>query len=402
MPNHHYRAVDAAGRIVIGDEFAVDESELDRILTRSGLSLITSESERQGLGRARRSVRPRVIIEFYYRLGRTLETGLPILMALDENSRELPSSAMRQMAAEIRTLVESGRSLHEAMAAQGDVFSPVDLSIVRIGEQTGSLPACLDQIASHLQWKEELRHHIRKATIYPLFVLLALAGVIGVWLGYVLPRMVRLLMDLNATIPTATRVLLAVSELAQRRGWMFALAAPLPVFLVMAVRRFPSGRLAWDRTILEIPLLGRLLRAIALTRFGRNMATMLSAGISIRQAMSSLIDNGLGNRYLELRLGAALSAVENGESVSGALRLVGGYPSLLTGAVRNGETTGTLDKAFKRLAEYYDTEVKRTVQLVVGVVEPAAVITLGVVFGSVILSILLPLYDTMGTLGKSY
>jgi type IV pilus assembly protein PilC len=403
MPKHRYKAVDEAGRIVGGEQLAVDESELERVLAQSGLSLISSELSGGPPGHTRhRSVRPRMLIEFYYRLGRTLETGLPILVALDENSRELPSRTMRQVAGELRALVESGNSLHEAMAAQGDIFSKLDLSIVRIGEQTGALPACLDQIAAYLQWKEDLRHHVRKATIYPLFVIIALTGVIGVWLGYVLPKMVRLLQDMNATIPTATRVLLAISEFTQRYAWTLLISVPTLLFVVLAFRRTPSGRLLWDRYSLKLPLLGSVLHNIALTRFGRNMATMLSAGISLRQTLASLIENGLGNRFLEMRLRVALGAIENGESIAGALKLAGGFPSLLTGAIRNGESTGTLDKAVQRLADYYDAEVKRAVQMVLGVIEPAAVVTLGAVFGSIVLTILLPLYDVIGTLGKSY
>jgi type IV pilus assembly protein PilC len=403
MPNHHYKAVDTAGRIVSGEQLAADERALERSLAESGLSLISCEATHGPRGRVRRRpVRPRILMEFYYRLGRTLETGLPILKALDENSHELPSRTMRQVAGELRAMVESGNSLHEAMAAHGQIFSKLDRSIIRIGETTGALPGCLDQLASYLQWKEDLRHHVRKATIYPLFVVLALAGVIGVWLGYVLPKMVRLLQDMNATIPAPTRALLAISEFTQRYAWTLLVVGPLLVSLVLAFRRTPSGRLLWDRAVLRIPLLGRVLHNIALTRFGRNMATMLTAGIPLRQTLQSLIDNGLGNRFLETRLGMALAAIENGESIAGALKLAGGFPSLLTGAIRNGEATGTLDKAVQRLADYYDAEVKRTVQLVLAVVEPAAVVTLGAVFGSIILSILLPLYDVIGSMGKSY
>jgi type IV pilus assembly protein PilC len=402
MPSLRYKAVDEAGKIVVGAMFVLDERDLERELGQSGLTLIRSEAGRDSKGRARGSVQPRILMEFYNRLGRTLEIGLPILSALEENSRELPSKVMRQVAAELRAMVSSGKNLYEAMAEHGRIFSKLDVSIVQIGERTGALPAALDQMASYLQWKEELRHHIKKATIYPLFVALTLAGVIGVWLGYVLPRMVRLLKDMNVAIPTPTRVLLAISSFVQDYVWGFVIAVPILGFLVVASRRSEPGRLIWDRYLLRVPLLGALLQSIALTRFGRSMATMLSAGIPIRQTMGSLIDHGLGNRFLEMRLGVALKSIENGESIAGALKMAGGFPALLTGAIRNGETTGTLDKAVKRVADYYDNEVKQTVQLVLGALEPAMVVVLGVLFGSIVLSILLPLYDVMGSLGKSY
>ncbi len=404
MPSFRYKAIDTAGKLAKGITSALDEHDMERKLSRAGLSLIDSRIVRPGLltRLAGGSVKPRAVVEFYHRLFQTLDIGLPILAALEENSRYLPSRPVRRVCGEIKVAVESGRTLHEAMAAHPRLFGKLDLAIIRMGEQTGVLPACLKQLASFLEWKDELRAHIRKATIYPSFVVAAILAVIGVWVGYVLPQMVIVLTEMDVAIPRATLAVLDVSLFIQAHGLTLGSAAGLAAGALYFYQRTESGGKRFDRYILKIPLIGRLLRNIALARFCHNFATMFGAGMAIQQIFNTLSDRGLGNRFLEERLAAALKEIESGESIAGALENAGGFPTLLLGAVRNGETTGTLDQSFNRLGDYFDVEVKRTVQEMLSAIEPMAIVALGAIFGLIVLSILLPLYDVMGSMGKAY
>jgi type IV pilus assembly protein PilC len=404
MPNFRYQAVDAAGKAFKGTAIALDESDVERQLSRSGLSLIDCRVLKENFLAqwASASIKLRTVVEFYHRLAQTLEIGLPILSALEENSHYLPSRPMRRISGELKVAVEGGRSLYEAMGAHSRIFQKLDLAIIRMGEQTGVLPACLKQLAAFLQWKEELRSHVRRATIYPSFVIVAIVAVIGVWVGYVLPQMVKVLTEMQVTIPRATLMVLATSEFIKANWPWFGMAAVvLPTALYFYQRTEPGG-LRFDRYLLKIPLLGTVLRNIALARLCHNFATMFGAGMAIQQIFATLADHGLGNRFLEERLTTIYKEIESGETISAAFEGAGGYPSLLLGAIRNGEATGTLDQSFKRLGDYFDEEVKRTVQALLAAIEPMAIISLGAVFGLIVLSILLPLYDVMGSMGKAY
>ena len=309
---------------------------------------------------------------------------------------------MRRISGEIKVAVEGGRTLYEAMGAHSRIFQKLDLAIVRMGEQTGVLPACLKQLATFLQWKEELRAHIRKATIYPAFVVVSIAAVLGVWVGYVLPQMVKVLAEMQVVIPQATLMVLSLSEFVKANWLFFCVAAALAAGLLYLYQRTEQGGIRFDCWMLKIPLLGQVLRYIAQARLCHNFATMFGAGMAIQQIFSTLSDNGLGNRYLEARLKVIYKEIESGESIAAAFEAAGGYPSLLLGAIRNGEATGTLDQSFQRLGDYFDTEVKRTVQALLSAIEPMAIIALGAIFGLIVLSILLPLYDVMGSMGKAY
>jgi type IV pilus assembly protein PilC len=404
MPNFHYKAVNDEGRVFRGTAVAVDEEEVERYLSQSGLSLIRSKVVKQSTllcvpgGR----IKPRTLVEFYHRFAQTLEIGLPILSALEENARYLPSKPMRRIAAEIKVAVQGGRTLHEAMSMHPKVFKKLDLAIVGMGERSGVLPECLKKMAAFLEWKEELRSHVKRATIYPCFIIFAILAVIGVWIGYVLPQMVTVLTEMDVAIPRATVVVLDTSSFVATYWLWFVLAlvtAPLTIYVLQKTQR---GGLLFHRTLLKVPLLGPILANIALARLSHNFATMFGAGMAIQQIFITLADHALGNRYLEDRLEFAYQEIEGGATISAAFETAGGFPSLLMGAVRNGEETGTLDQAFKRLGDYFDQEVKRTVQALLAAIEPMAIISLGAVFGLIVLSILLPLYDVMGSMGNAY
>ena len=404
MPNYRYKAVNDAGNLFKGVAIAFDETDMDRQLTQSGLSLIKVQKIKESSLTQWLSgtVSLRNLTEFYHRLAQTLEIGLPILSALEENGRYLPSKVMRKIAVELKVAVECGHSLYEAMEMHPKVFKKLDLAIIRMGEQTGVLPVCLKQMAAYLEWKDELRAHVRKATIYPSFVILAILAVLGVWVGYVLPQMVKVLSEMNVSIPQATLTVLSISEFVKSNWPVIGGASILLAILFFLFQRTKQGKLLFHRYLLKIPLIGNVLSNISISRLCHNFATMFNAGMAIQQIFSTLADNGLGNRYLESRLMVTFKEIEGGESIARGFEIAGGFPSLLLGAIRNGEATGTLDQAFKRLGDYFDQEVKRTVQALLSAIEPMAIISLGAVFGLIVLSILLPLYDVMGSMGKAY
>jgi type IV pilus assembly protein PilC len=404
MPSFHYKAVNDEGRVVKGVAIAVDEEDVERYLAGSGLCLIHSKVVRQSAltDLLPGGIKARTVVEFYHRLAQTLEIGLPVLSALDENARYLPSTAMRRIAAEIKMAVEGGRTLHEAMSAHPRVFKKLDLAIIAMGERSGVLPDCLKKTAAFLEWKEGLRAQVKKAAIYPSFVITAILAVIGVWVGYVLPRMVTVLSEMDVAVPRATAMVLNVSGFVQAYWpWFGIFLAALPA-AIYGIQKTRTGGLLFHRYLLKMPLVGPILRNIAMARLSHNFAIMLGAGMAIPQIFRTLTDHALGNRYLEEGLSSVYKEIEGGAAIAAAFETAQCFPSLLLGAVHNGEETGTLDQAFKRLGDYFDQEVQRTVQALVSAIEPMAIIGLGAVFGLIVLSILLPLYDVMGSMGKAY
>lgn len=404
MPNYRYKAVDTTGRVVKGTTIALDEAQVEKNLTGAGLDLIHCTALRESAGTRilQRGIKPRTLVEFYHRFSQTLEVGLPVLSALDENARYLPSPTMRKISGEMKAAIEGGRTLYEAMQRYPRYFQKLDLALIRIGEQTGGMAKSLKNLAAFLEWKEDIRSTIRKAAIYPTFVVLAIICVIAVWIGYVLPQMVSVLSEMEVTIPAVTAIVLRISQFVKAQWIWLCVAAVVPVGILWGGLKTRRGALRIHEWVLKIPLLGTIVQNVAMARLCHNFATMLTSGISIQYIFETLSTNALGNRYLEDRLKRAFRAIEGGDSIAGGFETAGGFPSLLLGAIRNGEETGTLDDTFQRLGDYFDGEVKRTVQSMVSAIEPLTLVALGGVFGLIVLSVLLPLYDVMAGLGNAY
>jgi type IV pilus assembly protein PilC len=282
------------------------------------------------------------------------------------------------------------------------VFGKFDLAIIQMGEQAGVLPQSLKNLATFLEWKEDIRSVIKKATIYPCFVVFGIAGVIGVWIGYVLPKMVTVLSEMGIDLPDITIMVLNLS-LFMQKYWLWLTGGGFIIFLSLFLfQKTRRGGFLIHKVLLKIPIIGTIFHHIALTRFCHNFATMYSSGIALPQIFNILTQNALGNRYLENRLQSAFDLIEKGDSITLSFEKAGGFPGMMIGALKNGEKTGTLDETLNRLGDYYDGEVKRSVQVLVNAVEPITILLLGTIFGIIILSILLPLYDVMGDFGKAY
>jgi type IV pilus assembly protein PilC len=207
---------------------------------------------------------------------------------------------------------------------------------------------------------------------------------------------------MGAVIPDVTKAVLTTS-LFIRANWIwFIFVIATIVALIFLMQRNPKGAVTLHKHILKLPLVGKVVQNIALARLGRYFATMYNAGMSINIIFEILSDGVLGNKYLESRLVAAYRDIKQGETIAVSFKKAGGFPLLLSGGIKNGEATGTLDEAFKRLGNYYDGEVKRSVQTMLSNIEPITIFVLGGAFGLIVLSILLPLYDVMGELGKAY
>ncbi len=405
MPRYHYQAIDDAGKLLRGTLFALSAADVEDRLMQQGLTLVTSKRIKQSKWSRRLSggkIKPRVLIEFYRRFAQTLEMGLPILIGLDENAKSLPSRTLKTTIEEMRGALEDGNTLNESMKRFPKIFPKLDLAIIKIGEQSGTLPRCMKDLADFLEWKEDIRSTIKRATIYPCFISVAVIAVIGVWVGYVLPQMAGLLNEMGVDLPGITQAVLGTSNFLKGNWhWIIGLIFVFIAGIYMFQKTKNGGRV-FHKYLLKVPLIGGVISNVAFARLSHNFATMYSSGITIKNIFEMLTDNVLGNRYLEAQLAVAYQEVQLGQSLAEGFENAGGFPPLLLGAIRNGESTGTLDDSFSRLGDYFDGEVKRSVQIMVNAFEPMTIFLLGGVFGVIVLSILLPLYDVVGDFGKAY
>jgi type II secretory pathway component PulF len=405
MPRYQYKAVDEKGVVSKGVLTAFDGEDVEARIQEKGLILISERKIREGhlsslLGAG--SIKPRILIEFYYRLSQTQELGIPIISTLDDSSMLTHNRALKRISQEIKVALESGKTLYESMSQFPKVFKKLDLGLIHMGEESGNLSDCIKNLASFMEWKEEIRAAIKKATIYPSFVLLMILGVIGVWIGYVLPQMADVLQGMGITLPGMTKLVLSVSIFLQTYWPYIAGTVIVACILFYPFKKTRRGGIIVHKYVMKIPVIGDVVANTSYARLSHYFSTMHEAGITIKNIFKVLLDNVLGNDYLEDQLRFAFNDIQKGQSIAESFTASGGFPPLLLGAIKNGETTGTLGESFKRLGDYYDREVKKSVDVLVSSFEPITIIILGGIFGIIVLSVLLPLYDVIGQLGNTY
>ena len=332
MPNYSYKAIDDTGRVFKGTLVSFSDNDVEQRLRQKGLTLIKSRPLRGGgssglLGGGK--VKPRVLIEFYHRLAQTLELGLSLVSALDENAKLLPSKTLRKVLEETRSGLESGNTLYEAMSRFPHVFKKLDLAIIKMGEETGVLAKCMNELADFLEWKEDIRSIIKRATIYPSFVMAVLGAVIGVWVGYVLPQMAIMLKEMGVALPGITQTVFSLSLFLQS-NWSWIVGG---IFffgiLFFLLQKTEKGGIIFHRYLLKLPVIGSVATNIAVARLSRNFATMFSAGMTINHIFEILADNIIGNRYLEGQLTKAYHGVQRGQTIATAFENAGGFPPAL-------------------------------------------------------------------------
>ncbi|MFH0729041.1 MAG: type II secretion system F family protein [Pseudomonadota bacterium] len=398
MPKYRYQAVDAAGKLSRGVIAAMDDSDVEERLHLNQLTLISASvmKDRRIAGLVSGAkIKPRILIELYHRLSQTLALGLPMLSALEENQKILPSRSFQNIIEEICLAIEGGNTLYEAMSRFPSAFEKLDLAIIHLGEISGTLPERMKELANFIEWKEDIRSTVKRAAIYPSFIIVVIIAVVGVWTGYVLPQMAGLLHDMGVALPGVTQMVLDTSDFLRQYWGAMGGAMALGFALVYLFYKTGRGGILIHRYILKMPLVGKVFYQIPLARLSHNFATMYGAGMNVNQIFGILKDNILGNRYLEARLGVAFEEIQRGALIAEGFANAGGFPPLLLGAIRSGEATGTIDASFKRLGDYYDGEIKRSVQAMISAIEPLSIVLLGGVFGLIALSIMLPLYDVV-------
>ncbi len=416
MPSYRYKSIDKTGRTNLGVVTAESEAQLERRLSQQGLWLVEAELTRSPLTELRVkatglawSVRrkfglwPKVarqdLIEVCVQLSTQLKAGVSILPALEATHEETENEYLRRVLGDIRTRIESGSTLHGAMEVHLGVFSRQMISVVRAGEISSHLPEALTEIRQELEWVERMVGDIRQATIYPLFVLMAI-GLTGILLfSFVVPRFASLLQEVNVELPGFTRFVFGVSDFMAITWWVWLAILLLgPLFLRLIGNFSNAFGVYVDQVKISLPVFGPLNRMIAMSRFAHTLASLYRAGIQIVEALQ-YCERAAGNRSVEQAIKRVRVDVSEGNLLSQALAKEPIFTQLLRRMVATGEQTGQLEETLERVAEYYNEFVPRRVRRLFSYAEPLIVIGVVGIAGVVALAVFLPIVRLVQGIG---
>jgi type IV pilus assembly protein PilC len=399
MPAFQYKAIDKVGRPARGKLDATNEVDLELRLKRMGLDLITFRTVRTGGPTfAKGSASRRDLITFCFDLEQISRSGIPLIEGLRDLRNGIENPRFREILSSVLEDIEGGKMLSQGLAGFPTVFSPVFVSLIRAGEQSGRLIEVFENLGKALKWQDELVSQTRKLLLYPAFVLVVVMAVVVFLLVYLVPQVVTLLKTMGLELPLQTRILIALSGFVVDYWYVMLL---LPVVAIVSatfvLRTNAKARYYFDYLKLRLPITGTILQKIILARFASFFALMYQSGITILDAIRTSEDI-VGNRVVADGLQRAGQQISSGESLSEAFQNLGLFPPLVLRMMRVGENTGALDTALLNINYFYERDVRESIDKALKLLEPTMTLVLGGILALILFSVLTPIYDMLGQL----
>ncbi len=307
---------------------------------------------------------------------------------IEHTENERLAAALMQVREELR----GGGTFAEALAKHPRLFSPLYVSIVRAGEVSGELPRVLNWLADYMEREQTRRTQIRSALAYPILLSIVMVAALSFLLIFLVPRYAALFAEMGQSLPLPTQILLAVSGFLTRWWWAIALSIVAIVYAYRLARRTPRGRWVTDTWKLRLPVFGRLHLKSAVGRMARALSVLLMGGVPVLEALA-VVRDVVGNEVLAQALDEVRQRVREGERLADHLRRSGVFPPLLTRLAAVGEETGSLPQALTTVADTLDLEVDSSLKALVALLEPALILSLGIVVGFVVISLLMAVFQ---------
>jgi general secretion pathway protein F len=318
--------------------------------------------------------------------------GLPLLEVLSALGDQVEKKLLKWTIAQVREQVKEGRSLADALAMHPRIFSPVYIQMIRVGEVSGTLDQILLYLAQFLERQGQLRSRVLSAMAYPIFMLAVSALVLVFLLNFVVPRVLSVFSDVHQVLPLPTRILIHVTWLLQGYWWLFLVLMLLGGWFLRQYLATPVGREKYDGWKLKAPLVGKLVKLIALSRFADTLGILLKGGVPLLQAFD-IVKKVVNNRVLEGALESARENIREGESIAEPLRRSGVFPPLVTRMIAVGEASAELERMLQKVAEAYQNEVDITLGTLMSLLAPLMILVMGLVVLFIVMAILLPILE---------
>jgi general secretion pathway protein F len=412
MPVYAYKGVTAAGKKTRGHLDAESPRTARARLRRDGIFLTELAEGGETAASADATRRFAISLPTWSRVSaldlalatRQLSTlvgaGIPLVSALRALTDQVENARLKSVLGQVRDRVNEGAALADAMAAGGGVFPDLYVGMVRAGEAGGALETVLERLADYLESQVRLRNKVSSIVIYPAMMFLFACVVVGILVTVVLPQITELLASLNQPLPFYTRWIIAGSHFTRDFWWLIAAAAVAFVAAFRAAVRTERGRSAWDRFKLRAPVIGRLNRMLAISRFARTLSTLLSGGLPITRALQTASEV-TGNTVLAAAIDAARTSITEGASVAAPLRASGEFPPMVTHMIEVGEQSGELESMLAKVSDTYEEQVETTVTRLTALLEPLLILIMVGIVLVIILATLVPLLQITSSLGAN-
>jgi len=400
MPTFAFSGRTRAGETITGERVADTMDAVVAALRREQV-LVTQINPAKAKTKARRakSVNPKNLAVFVRQFSVMIDAGLPLVQCLEILGTQEEDKNFAEVILATRGDVESGASLADAMKKHPKVFDSLFTNMIAAGEAGGILDTILKRLATYIEKNVKLKGQVKSAMIYPVAIVIIAGLVVGVILWKVIPTFANLFAGLGAQLPLPTRVVIALSNNLVRFGPFLIVGAGALSYAFKSYYATPNGRRAIDRIVLKLPILGILMRKIAVARFCRTLSTLLASGVSILEALD-ITAKTAGNAIVEDAIQVTRTSIERGETIARPLKDTAVFPPMVVQMIGVGEATGALDTMLGKIADFYEEEVDVAVAGLLTLLEPVMIALLGGTVGGIVIAMYMPIFDLISKLAN--
>ena len=403
MPQFKYSAKDKDGRTVTGSMEAANSIAIVDALRQKEYIIISLEEAKDKTRSSPFGGGERIkldeLVVFSRQLATMVDAGIPLVGALDALQEQMESKGFKTIVKRVRDNVEGGQSLSEALGKQPNVFSPFFINMVKAGESSGNLDEILDRVAIYMEKTIALIRKVKSSLIYPAVVVFMAIAITTFLIVKVVPTFESIFATIGVTLPLPTLILIKISHIVRSYLLFVIIALGLGIFAVSQAIKTEKGRLAFDTFLLNIPVIGKLLRKVAIARFARTLSTLQKSGVSILTALE-IVGKTSGNKVIEAAVVHTKMSIKEGESIAQPLTASKVFPPMVTRMISVGEQTGKLEEMLGKVADFYESEVDAAVSGLTSLIEPLIIAFLGIVVGGIVVSMFLPIVKLVQVVGK--
>jgi len=395
MPKYNYTAKDHLGKTLKGKVTGTDQKQALELLR--GKKLLVLKLEETGASSSflslllKKKVSMEDLVIFFRQLATMIDSGIPVVMSLNILIEQSENPLFQSILTEVRDSVNTGSSLSDAMVKHSEVFSALFVNMVRAGESSGTLDVILDRVATYIEKTSALQKKIKSAMIYPAVVSGMALIITLVLILKVIPVFKDIFASFGAKLPGPTEFLIGLSDGLRAYFWLVVIVIAAIIIFVRWYAHTVPGRMFLDKHKLNAPVFGPLLKKVAISKFSRTLSTLIKSGVPILAALE-IVAKTSGNVAIESAIDVVKDSVRDGESIAGSLEKCNIFPSMVTRMIAVGEKSGQLEKMLSKISDFYDTQVDTSVDGLTSMMEPLIIAFLGIVIGSVVLCMFLPIF----------
>ena len=400
MPVYAWKGKNKMGKTQEGTLTADSKDAVIGLLRRQQIMVaaVTEKGKEIAVPKFGGGVKQKEIAIFTRQFSVMIDAGLPLVQCLEILGGQQKNRVFQKVLFQVRQDVESGQTLADSLRKHPKVFNDLFANMIAAGESGGILDTILQRLSTYIEKRVKLQSAVRSAMIYPTAVITIAVGVVVVILWKVIPTFAMLFQGLGATLPLPTRITIAASNFLGRFMPVLVLGIGAAAFFLNRYNKTYKGRRQIDAFILKMPVMGDLMRKIAVARFCRTLGTLIQSGVPILEGLE-ITARTSGNSIVEDAIMATRKSIEEGKTISGPLEETTVFPSMVVQMISVGEQTGALDTMLSKIADFYEDEVDEAVANLMALLEPILILFLGVMIGGIVISMYMPMFDLISKIG---